>query len=211
MHFSSGLSRQGPSAVRLGHFPLSDHFWSVTCQRRLFCGLSPQRVSGHLWGRGRKWYLTAPVLIFWLIPLTQGAKGRPPPTPRRTTAVLLPVFLSWVLQKQEGFAKNNFSNCLLLLLFFETSRVRAESQGFGIYNKPQGFGTNKRDGQRLPLFLALEGLGKVTPLSGLFIVNPRVLKSTPSTRHPSSFSTLQVVRLFFSTQWTRVCANSERQ
>ena len=142
-------------------------------------------------------------------PGSQGAT--PTPTPRRTTAVLLPVFLSWVLQKQEGFAKNNFSNCLLLLLFFETSRVRAESQGFGIYNKPQGFGTNKRDGQRLPLFLALEGLGKVTPLSGLFIVNPRVLKSTPSTRHPSSFSTLQVVRLFFSTQWTRVCANSERQ
>ena len=141
-------------------------------------------------GGGRKWYLTAPVLIFWLIPLTQGAKGRPPP-------FLLPVFLSWVLQKQEGFAKNNFSNCLLLLMFFVMSRVRAESQGFGIYNKPQGFGTNKRDGQRLPLFLALEGLGKVTPLSGLFIVNPRVLKSTPSTRHPSSSSALQVVRLCF--------------
>ena len=120
-----------------------------------------------------------------------GSQGAPPPP------FLLPVFLSWVLQKQEGFAKNNFSNCLLLLMFFVMSRVRAESQGFGIYNKPQGFGTNKRDGQRLPLFPALEGLGKLTPLSGLFIVNPRVLKSTPSTRHPSSSSALQVVRLCF--------------
>lgn len=88
------------------------------------------------------------------------------------------------LAKAKGFTKNNFSKCLLLLMFFIMSRVRAESQGFGTYNNHRALGQIKMDKDFHCSGLRSNGLQGCVPLSGLLIVSVQVLKSTPSAPPP---------------------------
>lgn len=67
--------------------------------------------------------------LVWPILRTMGARGRPHPSASCVTQLRL--------AKANSVAKNNFSKCLLLLLFFLMSHARAESQGLGSCNKPR--------------------------------------------------------------------------
>lgn len=66
-----------------------------------------------------------------------GDQGETPP-------VLLPVLLSWTLQKAKTFAKNNFLKCLLLLMFFSAACGKAWRVRDLAFTITTGLGTNER-------------------------------------------------------------------
>lgn len=77
------------------------------------------------------------------------------------------------------------------------SRVRAETQGFGIYSNHRALGQIKEMDKDFYCSGLYSNRSKgCIPLSGLFIVNPQVLKSTPSATPPPGSDFFPTLRIF---------------
>lgn len=122
-------------------------------------------------GPGRKWSLHAPLLFCSCLANSteHGSQGAP--------FLSASCITQWALAKAKGFARSHFSKCLLLLVFFIVSRVRAEGQESGTDGNHRALGQTEgmdKDVQCLGLWSDwLQGCSPQVACSSSVSWNPR--------------------------------------